>query len=65
MKTEFEENIALLKENALCGLVTVEGIFFQLVRPSSADCHIGSYLYYIISAERILERINLKTVGFI
>ncbi len=27
MKTEFEENIALLKENALCGLVTVEGIF--------------------------------------
>lgn len=29
MKTEFEEDIALLKENALCGLVTVEGIFFS------------------------------------
>ena len=45
MKAGFEVDIALPKGKALRGLVTVEGIFTQLVRPRPAGCHIGGCFY--------------------
>lgn len=41
----FEVDIALPKGSALRGLVTVEGIFMQLVRSRPAGCHIGGCFY--------------------
>lgn len=60
IKIEFEVDIASPNGNALRGLVTVEGVFAQLVRLRPAGCHVGGCSYRPsickISVPRMLPR---------
>lgn len=52
----FEVDIALPKGNALRGLVTVEGIFMQLVRVLQRIEHLRRILYLIKDQKRLVRQ---------